>query len=361
MRPAEPTAPPERQPRTLRYHDAGHARPMPAGKIILVGLIAFGLAGLFNAESLYATARRQPFGWKRTVALDVAGPLRSLSRSTRLSQPRAKIETAIGRDPQAGTRSVSKVVTVTTVAPDAPPPTVKAVRPTRTHRLRMWVGGDSMAQEFGTSMVEKAAQRGTLDATLDYHVSTGLTRPDYYDWPAHLRDQVLPTKPDVLVLMFGANDGQAMEVDGKPYKVRTPEWQAEYRERVGLTMDLLAGQGRLVIWVGTPHMRSGEFGERMGILNSIYQSEAAKRPWVHYLDSRPVLSPPGGGYAAYLPGGDGQPQLARAGDGIHLSRFGADRLSDAAFKALFSELAKAERGASSGSSSSPSGDTTPTP
>jgi hypothetical protein len=314
---------------------------MAAGQVVLVGLIAFGLAGLFNAESLYATARRQPYGWKRTVALDVVGPVRALSRFTELSAPRARIEAAIGRDPEAGTRSVSRVVTVTTVAPNAPPPTVKAIRPTRTHRVRLWVGGDSMAQEFGTSMIEKAEGRGTLIATLDYHVSTGLTRPDYFDWPAYLRDRVLPSKPEALVLMFGANDAQAMEVNGKPFKVRTPEWQAEYRKRVGLVMDLLSGEGRLLMWVGTPHMRSGEFDERQTILNSIYRDEASKRPWVHFVDSGPVLSPPGGGYAAYLPGGDGQSQLARASDGIHLSRFGADRLADAVFQAFDAVLAKA--------------------
>ncbi|MDQ6697514.1 MAG: DUF459 domain-containing protein [Actinomycetota bacterium] len=341
------STPPERprsEPRTLRYHASGTTTPMAAGQIVIVGLIAFGLAGLFNAESLYATARRQPYGWKRTVALDVVGPVRAFSRFTRLSAPRAKIETAIGRDPEAGTRSVSRVVTVTTLAPDAPPPTVKAIRPTAQHRVRLWVGGDSMAQEFGTSMIEKAEGRGTLTATLDYHVSTGLTRPDYFDWPAYLRDKVLPTKPDALVLMFGANDAQAMEVDGKPYKVRTPEWQAEYRKRVGLVMDLLSGQGRLVMWVGTPHMRSAEFDERQMILNGIYREEAAKRPWVHFVDSGPVLSPPGGGYAAYLPGGDGQPEIARASDGIHLSRFGADRLADAVFLAFDAVLAKADAG-----------------
>ncbi len=352
--PPERPKPPESEPRTLRYHSSGTSRKLAAGQIVIVGLVAFGLAGLFNAESLYATARRQPYGLKRTVALDIVGPVRAFSRFTKLSAPRAKIETAIGRDPEAGTRSVSRVVTVTTQPPDAPPPTIKPIKPTRNHRVRLWIGGDSMAQEFGTSMIEKAGDRGTLDASLDYHVSTGLTRPDYFDWPAYLRDKVLPTKPDVLVLMFGANDAQSMEVDGKPYKVRTPEWQAEYRKRVGLTMDLLSGSGRLVLWVGTPHMRSEEFDERQMILNGIYKEEAAKRPWVHFVDSGPVLAPPGGGYAAYLPGGDGEPKLARASDGIHLSRFGADRLADAVFQAFDAELAKADAAAATPSHSSSS-------
>ena len=65
--------------------------------------------------------------------------------------------------------------------------------------------------------------------------------------------------------MFGANDGQPREIpDGGPvFKVRTPQWQAEYRQRVGATMDLLAGQGSLVHWVGMPNMRKAAFDERM--------------------------------------------------------------------------------------------------
>jgi uncharacterized protein len=90
--------------------------------------------------------------------------------------------------------------------------------------------------------------------------------------------------------------------------------------------------------VGQPRMRSADFDRRMGILDDIYAAEAEKRPWIHFLDSRPVLGGDDGGYAAYLRGDDGQPELARQGDGVHLSRFGADRLADAVFDVIDGQL-----------------------
>lgn len=349
---------PSRRPRTLQYHATAGDRPLAAGRVIVVGLVAFGLAALLNADSLSALANRQPFGWKRTVARGVLAPVRELSHVTRLNEPRAAIQEAIDRDPEAGTRTRS-VVTATTRPAAAPPPAIRLRRPTAGEALRLWVGGDSMAQELGTSVVEKATDRGSIDADLDYRISTGLTRPDYFDWPAHLRDEVLPGRPEVIVIIFGANDAQPMEVDGTPFEVRTPQWQAEYRRRVALTMDLLGGDGRLVIWVGQPHMRKAEFSERMDILDEIYRSEASRRPWIRFVDSRPVLAPEGGGYSAYLPDGDGRPQLARQADGIHLSRFGADRLADAALAVLDVELAKAPRPRAAGRPGGSTPSTTP--
>jgi hypothetical protein len=309
---------------------------MSAGRVMAVGAIALFLAALLNADSLNATAHRQPYGWKRTVLINLIGPVQSLSETLRLDRPRDRIETAIGR---GQTRGPVEEVTVTTVPPSAAPTTTAPLRtPTAAAPLRLWVGGDSMANDFGAAVERMASERGTFDTTLDYRISTGLTRPDYFNWPVHLRDDVLPADPEVVVVIFGANDAQAMEVDGTPHQVRDPAWQEEYRERVGTTMDLLRGEGRRIIWVGQPRMRSSEYDERMGILNGIYASEAKKRPWIHFLDSRPVLADEGGGYAAYLPRADGQLELARQGDGIHLSRFGADRLAAAVFDVIDAEL-----------------------
>jgi hypothetical protein len=334
--------PPERPaPRRLRYHSTAGARPMPAGQLIVVGIIALGLAALLNADSLYATAHRQPYGWRRTVLTDLVGPVRSLSSTLRLNRPRQRIEKAIGRPAAPGSGPVEQV-TVTTVPParaGGPTTTTAPLRqPTSAQPLQLWVGGDSMANDFGAAVERIATSRGNVTATRDYRISTGLSRPDYFNWPVHLRDDVLPTKPEVMVIIFGANDAQPLEVDGAVHQVHDPEWQEEYRERVATTMDLLRSPDRRVIWVGQPRMRSSKFVELMGILDGIYRSEAAKRPWIHFLDSRPVLAGKDGGYAAYLPGPGGQLELARQGDGVHLSRFGADKLAQKVFDVIDSEM-----------------------
>lgn len=341
--PPSPPVDPAGPPSPLRYHDTGDARPMPAGRVIQVGLVAFLVAALLNADSLHDLANRQPFGWKRDVARAAVWPFRTVSHATGLDGPRRAIRSAAGRDePTAEDPTKSGISREPSVDP-AEASGFRLREPTEAEPLRVWVGGDSMAQVYGQSVVADCEARGTLDCTLDYRISTGLTRPDYFDWPAHLADEVLPSGPEVVVIMFGANDAQGMELESGVHQVRDPEWQAEYRTRVGATMDLLAGEGRLVIWVGQPAMKKADFDERMAILNGIYTEQAAGRPWVRFLDSREVLSVDGG-YDAYLPDGSGEDELARNNDGIHLTRFGGDRLADATLDLLDDAVAESLEG-----------------
>jgi hypothetical protein len=304
---------------------------MPVGQVMLVGAIALLIGALLNADSLYATASRQPFGWQRSAARGVVSPFRSVSHALGLNTPRKDIETAIGRKTTADAtvrHGISRKPTVKITK--AKPPAIELRRGTAANPLRVWIGGDSMTHDYGLAFQSKLGGTTGFTVDLDYRISTGLTRPDYFDWPAELADNVLPKKPEVVVVMFGANDAQGMELPDGVFDVGAPEWNAEYRRRVGDTMDLLAGDGRLVIWVGQPYMRDPGFSNRMGVLDDIYREEAAKRPWVRYLDSRPVLSAPGKpGYAEYLPDSSGAPTLARQGDGIHLSEFGSQKLTDA--------------------------------
>ncbi len=48
--------------------------------------------------------------------------------------------------------------------------------------------------------VPRAAPRrdGVVDVELDYIVSSGLARPDFHDWPAHLRDTLATSDPDIV-------------------------------------------------------------------------------------------------------------------------------------------------------------------
>ncbi|MBI2709951.1 MAG: DUF459 domain-containing protein [Actinobacteria bacterium] len=338
-----------------------------------MGLVSFALGAVLNADSLSGLANRQPFGWKRDVARALVAPIRWTSRTTGLDRPRRWIQEVAGKDTSVGNGSGEFVVPTSApsrrgsgsgsapgstpgpgarpgsgsgggggggggASPGTVPAGLRLRRPTSSQPLRVWIGGDSMAQELGASLVTKLNDTKAYAARSEYHVSTGLTRPDYFDWPGYLAEKILPTRPEVVVVIFGANDAQRMEVDGKSYDVDDGAWQTEYRRRVGLIMDQLGSDGRLVVWVGTPRMRSSSFDRRQGVLDGIYADEAKKRPFVRFVDSRPVLSPAGGGYTAYLPDGKGGQALARQGDGVHLSLFGADVLATAVQKVIDADV-----------------------
>jgi hypothetical protein len=212
----------------------------------------------------------------------------------------------------------------------APPPPDGTLRtPTAGKPLRLWVGGDSLAQVFGQSLVSASEATGVMAPKLHYEISSGLARPDFYDWPGALADDVRSQRPEVVVVLFGANDAQGLVLpDASPVPdVSDPRWTVEYRRRVGALMDQLRADGRLVVWVGQPPMRSRSFDSRMKIVNAAYAAEAASRPWVLYVDPARVVGDRTGRFTDLLPDASGTPVDVRQPDGIHLTRAGGDRLA----------------------------------
>jgi hypothetical protein len=306
-------------------------RTMPAGKVLVLMVVGLAVAGLLNADVISRKSNAQHAdSWRADVAsfiATVSGPL---------TWPRDRIDTALGRGTSdadidellaqqqepAPSGEASGPVTTTTIGP----PEVRA--PTPADPLRVYVGGDSMASEFSKSFEAVAASTGVMTTTLDPRVSTGLTRPDYFNWPDHLVNDVLASDVETLVLMFGANDAQGLEMpDGTVYERFSEPWREEYRRRVAGTMDLLKSDTRMTFWVGMPIMdpSAGVAGQDM--LNHIYWSEAKSRPWITFVDSWPYFADSNGNYSQQLPSADGTTRGLRQGDGVHWSKWGADRIA----------------------------------
>ena len=305
---------------------------VPAGRVLLVVLIGLVLGALLNADSLVERAERKPFGWSRSLSLAIWNPTQTISHALALDRPRAWVDDLTGRTGELPPGPTAGLVTpdeptATTMPPPAQEPQLRT--PTTAAPLRVWVGGDSMSQVFGQSLISSVSDTDLMVATLDYRISTGLTRPDFFNWPAHLSVEAERLDPEALVIMFGANDAQGLQNDdGEVFALLSDGWIAQYRLRVAATMDLLHDADRVVYWVGQPIMRSSSFSERMAGLNAIYRDEAESRHWVRYIDSYALFANDSGSYEAFLPGPDGRVQDLRQGDGVHLSRAGGDLLAN---------------------------------
>lgn len=324
----------------------GPLRPWRAPLLVLAVLL---LAAVANGPALVRTAERQPLGWQRDLLVDVASAVAEVGDSTRLDRPRRWLDEALDREAPSG-RLRPPVVAPRPSPPDAAPPpadepeaapstsaptTEPAApdrrRPTAEAPLRLWIGGDSMMQVVGQSLVNAATATGVIAADLEFRVSTGLTRPDYFDWPTRLADVVGQGEPEAVVVMFGANDAQGIVTAHGPEPFGTDAWLAEYRARVAATMDLLVADGTRVYWIGQPIMRSEDFSARMAALDDIYRAEAEQRGDVVYVDAWSLFAVDGR-YSAHLD--QGGPTLMRQSDGIHLTRAGGDRLAAAVLDAI---------------------------
>lgn len=305
---------------------------MPAGRALVVILVALTVGSLLNAERIHVTASSQPIGWQRTWAMRVTGPLQEVSRATRLNVPREILARATGapelvRPEAAGSEDTRTVVTAPPVAPEATTTTVPPLDlrvPTVAEPLRVHIAGDSLIIPLGPAILDRFDGQ-PVTITEGHQVATGLARPDVLDWPARLTTDLAEADPDVVVLGFGANDDQAMATGDGTVTPGSDEWAAEYQRRVVQVLDAVEREGRTVYWMGLPITTLDRLEEAAPIMAEAVQAEVAVRPWAHYVDPNEVLSPDGT-YTAYLPDGTGDRVKVRQDDGVHLTTAGATRV-----------------------------------
>jgi uncharacterized protein len=322
------------------------ARPSNLLKVTFAGGAGIALAVLLTSSSMLERALQQPFGEERDAQVAVWERIDEVSETLYLDEPGRAVNEALGRDDAqsedpllafgpgapANEGTGANVDAPFVLWPAAPPkPELPALRnPTPDAPLRMWIAGDSMAGIFGQALVREANGTGFVKADLDYRISTGLARPDYFNWPAHMKDETHKRQPEVLVVVFGANDSQGLQTRaGDVYQPLTDGWRVEYARRVGATMDLLKSEGRLIFWIGQPIARESEYSERLRDLNTIYAAQAKERSWVFYVDAYSLFADKNGDYTAYMRDGNGDVELVREQDGVHLTWAGGERLAGA--------------------------------
>jgi hypothetical protein len=230
----------------------------------------------------------------------------------------------------------------TTLATTPDPGTV----PTATDPARVLLVGDSEAGGLSPFLGKVLTATGVTTLAVDYKVSSGLVRPDFFDWPAHLRASVPTANPDIVVALFGGNDGQgflgtdvaAGAAAGK--SVDTQEWRAEYGKRVGDVMDFLASDGRTLVWVGVPNGEDPSLTANLKVQNEVVSAEAAKRPKVIFVNSWNSFTGLDGGFAPYVVDPrDGVSKPVRSEkDGFHLNTVGEEILAKYVGDAIIGDL-----------------------
>jgi hypothetical protein len=230
----------------------------------------------------------------------------------------------------ASTTSTTETTTTTrpttTVAPTTTtttPPLLRA--PTPEAPLDTLILGDSTAYEVGNALL-RANTDGLLVAEVLFKTSSGLARPDFFDWAYYL-DWVLDHRaaPELMILSLGANDGQDLHApDGTIHLLPDPGWRAEYLRRVDEVSRRISEAGTTLYWVGQPLALDPQYSQAMEIVNGVYAEVADRYDKVEFVDIWTVLSGPDGEYRRRIRGPDGKPVEVRAEDDIHLTEAGGD-------------------------------------
>ena len=316
--------------------------PTSAGRGVVVLFLAFVVAALLQAQGLRKQADIQPAGWQRGVAVAVTKPLLAFSRALRLTAPRRELQEAIGR----GNEDVVDTRVHLSLPPPAGPLPAARVshsqkqkekrRPkplfTSAHPLRVWVGGDSLAQVPGEAL-ERIG--GPVDVVgVESRLSTGLARTDLYNWFTRIEQVPGALHPKVVVLSFGADDAHDYMGGAHVGPFGSPSWNAEYRRRVdGVTRELGA-RGIYVVWLGLPIPDGPGFKASFPVVNRIIESVVRAHPATStYVDTWHMLDDFHGRYTPYLRV-HGKYTLMRLPDGVHYTAAAGDLIAAQVVKQL---------------------------
>jgi len=218
-----------------------------------------------------------------------------------------------------------------------PPPDVpeNTGPPSPDNKATVYIVGDSDAGTFGPYLQQLVDGTAVAETALNYKVSSGLARPDFYNWPDELARALPEVQPDIVVATFGGNDSQGLSafqeelefVIGDPLD-NEEEWSVEYTKRAGDVMDLLLEDDRTVIWVGIPNDDNPDVTAKLAIQDRAAKAAAAARPDVIFVDTWARFSGRDGNWAEFvIDPRDGEGKDVRADDGFHLNTNGAEILA----------------------------------
>ena len=287
--------------------------------------LALGMGALVGRE-LHAEAERNlALGegprWQvaATAALDRIGAATGLARLREALEARKRAfygtEFTVGGRPSPPP------------APTPPKPSYEAdfIVPAPVLRRVLLVGASSIQTDLGRALERRLERFAGVEVLRHGRHSTGMARPDYFDWNARALELNADFRPDLVIAQFGGNDGQGLTDRDTGRAVApffTDAWDAVYGARLEAFVDLFADDAVPVVILGMPAMRNGYHQSKMARINAVTRA-ACERAGAYYVDTFTMTADAAGNPLARAEV-DGRTRIVHASDGMHLSLYGSE-------------------------------------
>ena len=211
-------------------------------------------------------------------------------------------------------------------------------------RYRILVIGDSLGDGLWQGLYRAFEEDKNLEFINRSKATGGLVRTDSNNWDSQLADIMKNDTFQIAVVMFGANDDQAIRSGKDWLKVGSEPWRQAYGERVEAIIKKLRAANIAVYWVGLPVMRSPDQSADAEMMNEVFREKAFINS-AKYIDTWNGFTDESGRFSAYGPDMSGQVKRLRADDGVHFTERGSVKLAHFVEKELRRDLslAKIER------------------
>ena len=202
-------------------------------------------------------------------------------------------------------------------------------------RRVLLVGASSIQTDLGRALERRIEDELGVEVLRHGRHSTGMARPDYFDWNARALELNADFRPDLVIAQFGGNDGQGLTNRDTGRAVApffTDTWDAEYGARLEGFVGLFADEGVPVVILGMPAMRNAYHQSKMARINAVTRA-ACERAGAYFVDTFAMTADAAGNPVTRAEV-DGRTRIVHAGDGMHLSVYGSDLVAAGIVDAL---------------------------
>lgn len=215
-----------------------------------------------------------------------------------------------------------------------PAPTDSALReyksalPDYGKKLTVLIVGDSMMMEgLGPTLQVTLRKQSDLNIIREGRYSSGLSRPDFFNWPMNLSELIKKHNPQLIVVSMGANDTQDIVINKKRHFIDTKSWERVYGIRTYQYLNLAAADNREVLWVSLPVMVREPYFTRTKRISKIQAEVSSYFDNVTYVNIEGLLTEKGT-FASFTRGKNNKAIRLRQKDDIHVSQAGGQILTN---------------------------------
>jgi uncharacterized protein len=189
---------------------------------------------------------------------------------------------------------------------------------------RILVVGDGLAGGLGNGMIRMAEADPRFEILNRFNESSGLARPEVYDWAQAIPKIVENAPIDAVVVLVGLNDRQGIRDGNARYVFKSPEWVKAYEASIDRVLGSAKQAGAKVFWVSLPPMANTVFDADMRYLNDLHRARVAAVGG-HYVDVRPFFVGPDGAYVDRGLDETGNDRKLRERDGVKFMKVGNNK------------------------------------
>jgi hypothetical protein len=193
--------------------------------------------------------------------------------------------------------------------------------------------GDGIGGGLGAGLTRVSDPTGLYDVQIRFNEESGLARPEVYDWPATAAKILASNSYEVIVVMLGANDTQAIRTGGQRIAFGDEGWAEAYGAQVDRLLDQLKPSNARIIWTATPPVRDPEYDAALKQIAEIQRQRVEAKGFT-FFDMRKDLSAPDGSFTDTGPDDTGTVTRLRGRDGVSFYKAGNNRMGQLLLAAL---------------------------